>query len=339
MLRRENSTVAGSFLGLGWSNVYQRIDGVMSEGVMNEGVMRAGTVYEAVTDEQRAAVAEFVAAVPMAAMVHSMQYEVVGANILCEGVLGCAVDDMVGRPVADFVPLGDRASATRIAVELEHRFPDAGSADEGRPIGALRRVRRGDGEVVSCWMHVGIAKIAGRRFIVALLDLVNPVADDTVRWRDRAERDELTGLLRRGPLLAHVDEWIVEDLPVALAFVDVDRLKSINDVHGHAAGDAILEAAGRRLHQWSPRGSVVGRYAGDEFVFAVSFDGAKGTDSAHIADSVRSAICGEPVPFGSNLLGVSVSVGVAVREPGESRDRLIQRADALMYRDKAAGST
>ena len=290
----------------------------------------------AVTAEQRAAVADFVAAVPMAAMVHSMSYEVIGANALCEDVLGCPVEDMVGRPVADFVPLGDRASAMRIAVRLENRYPEAGTPQPGRPMGVLRRVRRSDGEVASCWMHVGISTIAGGRFIVALLDLVNPVVDDTVRWRDRAERDELTGLLRRGPLLAHVDEWIVADLPVALAFVDVDRLKSINDAHGHPAGDAVLEAAGRRLQQWSPRGSVVGRYAGDEFVFAVTSDGPEGFDSAELTESVRSAICGEPVPFGSNLLGVSVSVGVAVRELGESRDSLIQRADALMYRAKAS---
>ncbi len=311
----------------------------MSEGVTKDSVVRDGMLAEAVTDEQRAAVAEFVASVPMAAMVHSMQFEVVGANTLCEEVLDCPVVGMLGRPVADFVPLGDRASAKDMALQLENRYPAVGSSDGGRPIGALRRVRRSDGEVVSCWMHVGISTIAGRRFIVALLDLVNPVVDDTVHWRDRAERDELTGLLRRGPLLAHVDEWIAADRPVALAFVDVDRLKSINDAHGHPAGDAMLEAAGRRLQQWSPRGSVVGRYAGDEFVFAVTFERPKGLDSTELTESVRSAICGEPVPFGSNLLEVSVSVGVAVREPGESRDRLIQRADALMYGDKAARSS
>ncbi|MGV8875648.1 MAG: GGDEF domain-containing protein, partial [Rhodococcus sp. (in: high G+C Gram-positive bacteria)] len=308
------------------------------DSVTRDSVVGDGTDDEAVTDEQRAAVAEFVASVPMAAMVHSMQYEVVGANVLCEEVLDCPVEGMLGRPVADFVPLGDRASATRIAVQLEHRYPAAGSTEHGRPIGALRRVRRGDGEVVSCWMHVGISTIAGRRFIVALLDLVNPVVDDTVHWRDRAERDDLTGVLRRGPVLAHVDEWIVADLPVALAFVDVDRLKSINDAHGHAAGDAVLEAAGRRLHQWAPRGSVVGRYAGDEFVFAIT-GGPDAFDSASIAGAVRSAICSEPVPFESRLLGVSVSVGVAVREVGESKDRLIGRADGLMYRDKASRTT
>ncbi|MCZ4520681.1 GGDEF domain-containing protein [Rhodococcus ruber] len=310
----------------------------MSEGVTRSSVVSDGTLDEAITDEQRAAVADFVASVPMAAMVHSMQYEVVGANTLCEEVLDCPVEGMLGRPVADFVPLGDRASAKQMAVQLEHRFPAAGSSDAEGPIGALRRVRRSDGEVVSCWMHVGISTIAGRRFIVALLDLVNPVVDDTVHWRDRAERDDLTGLLRRGPLLAHVDEWAVADSPVALVFVDVDRLKSINDAHGHAAGDAVLEAAGRRLQQWSPQGSVVGRYAGDEFVFAVT-DGVGGSsfDSARLAESVREAICGEPVPFGSRLLGVSVSVGVAVREPDESSERLIQRADELMYRDKASG--
>lgn len=311
----------------------------MSEGVTRNSVASDGTLDEAITDEQRAAVADFVASVPMAVMVHSMQYDVVGANTLCEEVLDCPVEGMLGRPVADFVPLGDRASAKQMALQLEHRYPAADSTGAQGPIGALRRVRRSDGEVVSCWMHVGISTIAGRRFIVALLDLVNPVVDDTVHWRDRAERDELTGLLRRGPLLAHVDEWVVADNPVALVFVDVDRLKSINDAHGHAAGDAVLEAAGRRLQQWSPQGSVVGRYAGDEFVFAVT-DGVGGSsfDSAQLAESVREAICGEPVPFGSRLLGVSVSVGVAVREPGESSERLIQRADELMYRHKASGT-
>lgn len=74
-------------------------------------------------------------------------------------------------------------------------------------------------------------------------------------------------------------------------------------------------------------------------MFAVTFDGPMGLDSAEVTESVRSAICGEPVPFGSSLLGVSVSVGVAVREPGESREALIQRADALMYRDKASRTT
>ncbi|CCQ15341.1 Diguanylate cyclase with PAS/PAC sensor [Rhodococcus sp. AW25M09] len=310
----------------------------MTEGVTRDSVVGDGIVHEAVTDEQRSAVAAFVASVPMAAMVHSMQYEVVGANTLCEEVLDCPVEGMLGRPVADFVPLGDRASAQRIAVSVEQRYAATGTTDVGRPIGALRRVRRSDGEVVSCWMHVGISTIAGRRFIVALLDLINPVVDDTVRWRDRAERDDLTGLLRRGPLLAHVDEWIVADLPVALAFVDVDRLKSINDAHGHAAGDAVLEAAGRRLHQWSPRGSVVGRYAGDEFVFAIT-GGPTAIDSRSLAEAVRSAICDEPVPFESRLLEMSVSVGVAVREVGEPRDRLIRRADELMYRDKASRPT
>lgn len=310
----------------------------MTEGVTRDSVVGDSAMDEAVTDEQRAAVAEFVASVPMAAMVHSMQYEVVGANTLCEEILDCPVEGMLGRPVADFVPLGDRASAKRIADNIERRFPAGGSPDGGRPIGALRRVRRSDGEVVSCWMHVGISTIAGRRFIVALLDLVNPVVDDTVRWRDRAERDDLTGLLRRGPLLAHVDEWIAADLPVALAFVDVDRLKSINDAHGHAAGDAVLEVAGRRLNLWSPRGSVVGRYAGDEFVFAIT-DGPEAFDSASLAEAVRSAICAEPVPFESRLLAMSVSVGVAVREPNESSERLIKRADELMYRDKASRHT
>lgn len=324
-------------------------DQVMKDGVMKDGVATGAATDDATSAVERAAVDAFVGSVPVAAMVHSMNYVVVGANSLSETVLGCGVEEMVGRPVADFVPLGDRASALRMAAQLEERM--SAPPDRGRPVGALRRVRRADGEIVSCWMHVGIADFAGRRFIVALLDLINPVVDDALRWRDRAERDELTGLLRRGPVLAHVDEWVAAGRTVALAFVDVDRLKSINDAHGHPAGDALLEAAGRRLQQWSPPGSVIGRYAGDEFLFAIPTDigeemtgvdsggSVERLDELGIAETVRAVICHEPVPFGSRLLALSVSVGVAIREVGETRDRLIQRADALMYLDKASRST
>lgn len=171
--------------------------------------------------------------------------------------------------------------------------------------------------------------------IVACLDLVNPVVDESARWRERAERDDLTGLLRRRPFLDRVEAWVQRELPVGLAFVDVDRLKTINDTYGHSAGDVVLEAAARRLEHWaegqSPR-AVVGRFAGDEFVVAMV---STNTTAERLTSDLREAVCAEPVPYASELLVVSVSIGAVERGPDEDTRILVSRADALMYRDKA----
>lgn len=280
----------------------------------------------------RATLAMFVDAMPLAVMVHTMDYTIVAANRLCEEVLGCSVADMVGRRVAQFVPVQDHESARAMAVELEKSYGEAGT---GQPVGSLRRVLRTDGSLLSCWMQVGLATVAGMRVIVACMDLVNPV-NDSVRWRERAEHDDLTGLLRRGSFLERVDEWVAHDRPVTLAFVDVDRLKSINDTHGHGAGDVVLEAAARRLRAWSPPTAVVGRFAGDEFVVALR-DGEESVEQ--FAAELRQSLCGEPVPWASELLVVSVSIGAVERRDGESARDLIARADASMYRDKAVRRT
>lgn len=268
--------------------------------------------------------------IPMAVMAHTLDYLVVAANRLSQDVIGCDVEDMLGRRVAEFVPEADRPSARTLASELTSHV---GTLD--RPIGSLRRVLRTDGGIVSCWMHVGTAVIAGHRLIIACMDLVNPVVSDAHRWRIRAERDDLTGLWRRGPFVEHVNEWVSTGRSVMLAFVDVDRLKTINDNHGHPAGDLVLEATASKLLRWAPPSSLVGRFSGDEFVVAVP-DIESGDTPFDWAESIRDAVSGAPVPWQRQLLTVSVSVGAVERRDGEDSGALIARADARMYLDKVA---
>nr|WP_296780145.1 sensor domain-containing diguanylate cyclase [Rhodococcus sp. (in: high G+C Gram-positive bacteria)] len=284
-----------------------------------------------ISETEGAVLASFVDAVPAAVMVHTMDFRVVAANRLCEDVLGYSVQEMLGRFVADFVPVEDQNSARELAGLLDDMYP-VEAPGSGRPIVARRRVVRRDGSVLTCWMQIGIADLTGRRVIVACIDLVNPVDGDTARWRERAERDDLTGLLRRAAFLDRVDAWVQRDLSVTLAFVDVDRLKVINDTHGHGAGDLVLEAAARRLRTWAPSSAVVGRFSGDEFVVAVCDEGIS---AGQLTDDLRSAVCREPVPWKSELLTVSVSIGAVERSEGEDSGALVARADASMYRDKA----
>lgn len=275
---------------------------------------------------------EFVDSIPLAVMVHTMDFRIVAANRLCEAVLGCSVEEMLGRLVADFVPAEDIESARAMADELVENYSSS-DGRPGRPIGSLRRVLRRDGSLQTCWMQVGIATLGGRQVIVACMDLVEPVGEATARWRERAERDDLTGLLRRRPFMDRVEAWVERDLPVALAFVDVDRLKIINDTHGHSAGDLVLEAAAKRLEAWADdHQAVVGRFAGDEFVVAV---GESELTAGRLQSDLRRAVCSEPVAWASELLAVSISIGAVERRDGEDSRILVSRADALMYRDKA----
>jgi diguanylate cyclase (GGDEF)-like protein len=145
-----------------------------------------------------------------------------------------------------------------------------------------------------------------------------------------AHLDELTGAYRRemGQLaLSHeIDRARRSDGRFVVAFVDVDRLKDVNDHDGHAAGDRVLQTVVRairtRLRSFDP----IIRYGGDEFVC-----GLGGTDVAEAErrfESIEVAIESET--------SVGISVGLAVLADGDTAQQLTERADAAMLEVKAA---
>jgi diguanylate cyclase (GGDEF)-like protein/PAS domain S-box-containing protein len=269
---------------------------------------------------------------PIAAAVHSMDGVIIAANDEFRGVLGYDTDELIGAPALDLVPEADRRSARQLARSLD----ETSAIDlRGRStiVRSLRRLRRRDGTVVSCWMHLGAGVLAGRRVVVVCMDLVAPLVHDAHRWRARAERDDLTGLYRRTSFLEHIESWIAEDHPMALAFIDVDHLKRINDALGHSAGDCLLQAVAHRLTTFRPNDAVTGRFAGDEFVLAVASPDLDQCEAFRA--ELREHVCREPVPWQGHLLPLSVSVGAVTRRSGESAADIIGRADELMYSAKA----
>ncbi|MET3807162.1 diguanylate cyclase (GGDEF)-like protein [Nakamurella sp. UYEF19] len=282
-------------------------------------------------------------AIPMAAVAHTLDYVVIAANEECAAVFRLSPDEIAGRPVKDFIPLADRLSALDTA-----RAIGTASTHEARPASSLRRLIVADGQEMTCWMHVGIAVIDGYRCFLACIDLVNPVLSDAHRWRHRAEHDELTGLRRRGALLAEVEHWIDSGRAVMLAFLDIDNFKSVNDTHGHAAGDHVLSTLSQRLEQHAPPGCAVGRLSGDEFVLSHPVGTSVDSYGRHadpmrerrIADESRLLAVGarcveEPIAWGDHLLIISVSVGITISEPGEDASALLHRADHAMYERKS----
>jgi diguanylate cyclase (GGDEF)-like protein/PAS domain S-box-containing protein len=154
----------------------------------------------------------------------------------------------------------------------------------------------------------------------------------TVRLRQRAERDDLTGLANRAATLEHLESLLAEDQSATLVlFVDLDGFKAVNDAHGHEAGDAILRELGRRLRDRFRPDDVVGRLGGDEFVVVARTPSV--AQEAELTARVADALC-EPIAFPGGIWQPSASTGAARGRPGDGASALVHRADLAMFDDK-----
>jgi diguanylate cyclase (GGDEF)-like protein len=157
-----------------------------------------------------------------------------------------------------------------------------------------------------------------------------------------AQRDPLTGVANRG----YTDSYLQEVFPAAvetsrrigIIFADVDRFKSINDTHGHAAGDAVLRSVAGELTRCLRAGDFVGRYGGEEFVIILRAESIDEVVTA--AERIRKSISQRPHSAGpGNCIPVTISLGCALLDPERHRDpaELVADADAALYAAKRNG--
>jgi diguanylate cyclase (GGDEF)-like protein/PAS domain S-box-containing protein len=164
---------------------------------------------------------------------------------------------------------------------------------------------------------------------------------ESARLREELERratiDHLTGCHNRETTVALLAEMLGAGIPTAAVYIDINRFKTVNDRHGHAAGDELLANIASRLLRAARAGDVVGRIGGDEFL--VVCPGVPDTNTAlAIAFRVAEALRG-PVPADGSPPGPSASVGVARTQAGiTTPDQLIAAADTAMYEAKRTKS-
>ncbi len=153
-----------------------------------------------------------------------------------------------------------------------------------------------------------------------------------------ARYDSLTGLANRRLLVERLDQALrrsaLDRKTHALIFVNVDRFKSINDSLGHVTGDGFLVAIGARLKATVRSHDLLARFGGDEFVVLL-----EDVAEVEVAVSAARRICSavqQPIllPDGNELVA-SVSVGIALTEPGKGADDVLRNADVAMYEAKA----
>ena len=153
----------------------------------------------------------------------------------------------------------------------------------------------------------------------------------------RAMHDSLTGLPNRELFDDRLTHAIAlaerHDWTLAVMFLDLNRFKSLNDAHGHTAGDAALKAISRRLMQYVRDEDTVCRNGGDEFLYLLMNPRGK-KNIEQIAHSVLRTIA-QPVPIADLQLTIKASIGIAIYpEHGASGGQLIAKADAAMYSGK-----
>jgi diguanylate cyclase (GGDEF)-like protein len=152
-----------------------------------------------------------------------------------------------------------------------------------------------------------------------------------------AFHDPLTGLANRLLFFERVTHAIDghTDHAFAVLFIDLDGFKPINDTLGHDAGDTVLKETATRVSHAVRAGDTVARLGGDEF--AVLIEGLESAgDAGATADHIVAAVQ-EPLEVAGTTVTVSVSIGIAINQPGADAADILRDADTAMYAAKAGG--
>ncbi|AVS79373.1 GGDEF domain-containing protein [Paracidovorax avenae] len=165
--------------------------------------------------------------------------------------------------------------------------------------------------------------------------------------RELATHDELTGLLNRRHMLElmRLEQRRVSrsDFPLVIALLDVDHFKAVNDTHGHAAGDRVLQAFAQAVRRCVRDGDVISRWGGEEFVLMLCNTPPEA--ACALLERVREAVAALSVPAdrgdgagaSAGHLRITVSIGFALHRPRHPIEETLERADRALYAAKQGG--
>ncbi len=242
----------------------------------------------------------------------------------CE-MLGLTREDLISMPLHS-IALGEAAVQA------------LGQVSDGNPVTC--RLRCGDSAGITAQVKVRTMDFDGRTTRIFAFRDVSAEESAHERIVHLAHHDALTGLPNRLRFRECLSEQLAlacgNGSQVAIMFFDLDRFKDVNDVHGHAAGDALLVSVAQRMLAALPERAIVSRLSGDEF--AVLLPDAGSRESAIALAQGVVTLVGAPQLLGSVQVTASASGGVTMFPlDGEDPDKLMNQADLALYRAKAMG--
>jgi diguanylate cyclase (GGDEF)-like protein/PAS domain S-box-containing protein len=269
-----------------------------------------------------------------------------------EGVCAVSADgklSFVNRAAADMIELsspaitiGDPAADGALAAPDFLLVPASEAMQTGRTIredDARFRGKNGTMIPVAYTASAVIGDGAPSGAVITFRDITERKAFED-ELHHHAFYDSLTGLANRRLLVERLDHALqrsaLDRKTHALIFIDVDRFKSINDSLGHVTGDEFLVAIGSRMKNVVRSHDLLARFGGDEFVALL--EDVAGVDVAVAAARRICAALKQPIVLRDGYEVVaSVSVGIALSQPGKSADDILHDADVAMYDAKAKG--
>ncbi len=250
-------------------------------------------------------------------------------NPAFERMTGYTEAEVLGRP-ADFMLGGDNQPALQ---ELSSALADA------REARALLRGYRKNGDLF--WYEVLVSPVYGEEgkvthYVGTFNDVsARQYAEEQLTYR--ATHDPLTDMPNRQLLLDRLEHAVsVERKPIAIAFIDIDDFKLINDSLGHSVGDEVLRIIAARLRSTVHSADTVSRFGGDEFVLLLTRpDELDNVDA--MMQRVLAALT-RPVEVQGAVLHITPSIGYCrYPEDGADQQTLLRHADLAMYQAKSYG--
>ncbi len=263
---------------------------------------------------------------------------------------------ILSRERDQVVILANRFAAELFKVPLRrlvgHRMPDfwvrpderaamlEALRGRGRVEGLEAEARTGVGTTQWHLLSVFRTRSSGEDLILAAGYDITAQKALLAQLQELSTRDALTRLINRRRFLELAELEVARahryGRPLAVAMIDLDRFKHINDRHGHASGDRVLAAFARTCERALRQHDVVARYGGEEFAVILPETTLPGAEA--VVERLRLAAAAERLRGGGRAIRYTVSIGLtAVRRRNEGIAALLRRADAALYRAKRAG--
>jgi diguanylate cyclase (GGDEF)-like protein len=255
------------------------------------------------------------------------------------------VDQIIDRSL--FLPIGLLLGAMMIvaAALLAYLFQGRVVNRLARLEGYAKRIEAGDLRIAPAIADSGHDEIgrlfASFRKMAESVRTNTETLEDQVRKRTHelealAFRDSMTGIANRRGFEEAFTHGRELSEGAALILIDIDMFKLINDAYGHQAGDLVIKETARRVMSVLRPSDVCARWGGDEFIILIG--GAPVSDLKALAQRMISAIGDTPVRFADGReTEISVSIGAAVAERGDSLEVAVDLADTALYQAKEAG--